>query len=37
MFEAQTILEKMTENDISSLEYSPVEVTIASLSQLTNE
>jgi hypothetical protein len=37
MFEAQTILKKMTENDISSEEYSPAEGTITSLSQLTKE
>ena len=37
MFEIQTILEKMTENDISSEEYSPAEGTITSLSQLTKE
>jgi hypothetical protein len=37
MFETQTILEKMTENDISSEEYSPAEGTITSLSQLTKE
>ena len=37
MFETQTILEKMTENDISSDEYSPAKGTITSLSQLTKE
>lgn len=37
MFEIQTILKKMTENDISSEEYSPAEDTITSLSQLTKE
>ena len=37
MFETQTILEKMTENDISSDEYSPAKSTITSLSQLTKE
>ena len=37
MFETQTILEKMTENYISSEEYSPAEGTITSLSQLTKE
>jgi hypothetical protein len=37
MFETQTILEKMTENDISSEEYSPAEGTITCLSQLTKE
>ena len=37
MFEIQTILEKMTENDISSDEYRPAEGTITSLSQLTKE
>ena len=37
MFEAQTILKKMTENDISSEEYSPAEGIITSLSQLTKE
>jgi hypothetical protein len=37
MFETQTILEKMTENDISSEEYSPAEGAITSLSQLTKE
>ena len=37
MFEIQTILEKMTENDISSDEYSPAKSTITSLSQLTKE
>ena len=37
MFETQTILKKMTENDISSEEYSPAEGTITSLSQLTKE
>jgi hypothetical protein len=37
MFETQTILEKMTENDISSEEYSHAEGTITCLSQLTKE
>jgi hypothetical protein len=37
MFETQTILEKMTENDISSEEYSLAEGTFTSLSQLTKE
>ena len=37
MLETQTILKKMTENDISSEEYSPAEGTITSLSQLTKE
>ena len=37
MFEAQSILKKMTENDISSDEYSPAKGTITSLSQLTKE
>jgi hypothetical protein len=37
MRETQTILEKMTEIDISSDEYSPAEGTITSLSQLTKE
>ena len=37
MFEAQTILEKMTENDIPTEEYSPAEGVITSLSQLTKE
>lgn len=37
MFETQTILEKMTENDISSEEYLPAEGTITTLSQLTKE
>lgn len=37
MFEAQSILKKMTKNDISSDEYSPAKGTITSLSQLTKE
>ena len=37
MFEIQTILEKMTENDIPTEEYSPAKGTITSLSQLTKE
>ena len=37
MFEIQTILEKMTENDIYLDEYSPAKSTITSLSQLTKE
>ncbi len=37
MFETQTILEKMTEIDISSEGYSPAEGTITSLSELTKE
>jgi hypothetical protein len=37
MFETQTILEKMTENDIYLDEYSPAKSTITSLSQLTKE
>ena len=37
MLETQTILKKMTENDISSEEYSPAEGAITSLSQLTKE
>jgi hypothetical protein len=37
MFETQTILEKMTEIDISSEEYRPAEGTITCLSQLTKE
>jgi hypothetical protein len=37
MFETQTILEKMTENDISSDEFRPADGIITSLSQLTKE
>jgi hypothetical protein len=37
MFETQTILEKMTENDISSDEYRPADGLITSLSQLSRE
>ena len=37
MFDAQSILKKMTKNDISSDEYSPAKGTITSLSQLTKE
>jgi hypothetical protein len=37
MFETQTILKKMTENDISSEEFRPAEGVITSLSQLSKE
>ena len=37
MFETQTILEKMTEKDISSEEFRPAPGVITSLSQLTRE
>lgn len=37
MFETQTILEKMTEKDISSDEFRPADGVITSLSQLTKE
>lgn len=37
MFETQTIFFKMTENDISTEEFRPVEGVITSLSQLTKE